>query len=307
MRPWATLLGTLCALGCCGCGIGPGAAPSAIHLLVTREFGSARVSGPAAPKLAGQETVMSLLMRNYRVSTRFGGGFVQSIDGLSGGQQAGEPVDWFFYVNGVEAQKGAADTDVHAGDHVWWDRHDWSQTEDVPAVVGSFPEPFLNGLEGKRYPVRIECEHVSSAACTTINRRLTALGVPAAIAAPGAPGGTDTISVLVGAWPNIEGYPPARGLAEGPRQDGVYATFAAHGHTLTVLDQNGKPVRTLAGSAGLIAATRQGEEAPAWIITGTDEAGLDLAAHAFDAATLGGHFAVALTPSGAIPLPQVGA
>ena len=115
---------------------------------------------------------MSLLMRNEPVATRFGGGFVQSIDGLSGGQEGARPVDWFYYVNGIEAGRGAADTNVHAGDHIWWDRHDWSQTEHVPAVVGSFPEPFLNGVEGKRLPVRVECSTVPAPACHTVAARL---------------------------------------------------------------------------------------------------------------------------------------
>jgi hypothetical protein len=97
-------------------------------------------------------------MRNAHVSSRYAGGFVESVNGLAGGSEHGAPVDWFYFVNGVQAPKGAAATTVHPGDHVWWDLHDWSQTEQVPAVVGSFPEPFLNGLEGKRLPVRIECE-----------------------------------------------------------------------------------------------------------------------------------------------------
>ena len=89
---------------------------------------------------------MSLLIRNARVVTRYSGGFVQSIDGVSGGRERGRPVDWFYYVNGSEAPLGAAATVVHPGDHIWWDRHDWSQTDHVPAVVGSFPEPFVNGI-----------------------------------------------------------------------------------------------------------------------------------------------------------------
>ncbi len=149
------LLGCLLALS--GCGLGAGPAPRAVSLLVTTGFGDRVLHEAGHPRTAGQETVMSLLLRNYAVSTRFGGGFVQAIDGLSGGQQGGAPIDWFYYVNGVQAAKGAAATNVHPGDHIWWDLHDWSQTEDVPAVVGSFPEPFLNGLDGKRLPVRVEC------------------------------------------------------------------------------------------------------------------------------------------------------
>ena len=117
---------------------------------------------------------MSLLMRNAAVNTRYSGGFVEGIDGLAGGQEAGHPVDWFYYVNGVEAPKGAAATNVHAGDHIWWDRHDWSQTDSVPAVVGSFPEPFLNGIEGRRLPVRIECAVLLSWAGSLVVQMLSA-------------------------------------------------------------------------------------------------------------------------------------
>ena len=125
---------------------------------------------------------MSLLERNYTVVTSDGGGFVESVDGVSGGQEAGQPVDWFYFVNGVEATKGADATNVRSGDRIWWDRHDWSQTETVPAVVGSFPEPFLNGIEGKRLPVRVECASVAGYACRTVAARLRALDVPPAIA-----------------------------------------------------------------------------------------------------------------------------
>lgn len=84
-----------------GCGLGAGPAPTAVQLLVTRDFGGHVLHQTGAPKVSGQETVMSLLMRNYQVGTRYSGGFVQSIDGLSGGQEASRPVDWFYYVNGV--------------------------------------------------------------------------------------------------------------------------------------------------------------------------------------------------------------
>ncbi len=248
---------------------------------------------------------MSLLMRNDAVSTRFGGGFVQSIQGLSGGRQAGEPVDWFYYVNGVEATKGAAATNVDPGDHIWWDRHDWSQTEDVPAVVGSFPEPFLNGLEGKRLPVRIECAAVSGFACRTVTARLRALGVPAAIAAIGSSGEPETLRLMVGPWTSVGGDLTVHTIESGPRASGVYARFSADGRTLTLLDQNGRPVRTLRAGAGLVAATRNGESAPVWVVAGTDGAGVDLAARAFRQTILQDHFAVAALSTGSVAVPEV--
>jgi hypothetical protein len=298
---------TSSALLLAGCGIGAGKAPSAVHLLVTRDFGASVVRESGAPNVSGQETVMSLLQRNVKVSTRYGGGFVQSIDGLAGGQQAGQPVDWFYYVNGIEASKGAASTNVNPGDAIWWDRHDWSQTEDVPAVVGSFPQPFLNGIAGKRLPVRVECSNAEGAACHTVTSRLRAAGVPAAVAAlGGGAGAAETLRVAVAPWRAIAGEEGPHELAEGPRVSGVYARFAANGKTLALLDEAGVARQQSGAGTGLIAATRIREEAPVWVVTGTDEAGVARAARAFNTATLRDHFAVAVEPSGVLALPRPG-
>jgi Domain of unknown function (DUF4430) len=293
-------------LALAGCGLGAGPAPTAVQLVVTSEFGT-RVLRPAgALKVSGQETVMSLLMRNYAVATRFGGGFVQSVDGLSGGRQAGQPVDWFYFVNGVQAPRGAAATNVNPGDHIWWDRHDWSQTEQVPAVVGSFPEPFLNGIEGERLPVRVECASVSGYACRTVTQRLRAAKVAAAVAAIGSGGAPQTLRVMVGPWARLDGDLDAAAIERGPRASGVYARFSSSGTALTLLDQDGRAARTLLAGAGLIAATRQGEDAPVWVVTGTDGAGAEAAARAFDEPTLRDRFAVALAAGEALALPAVG-
>jgi hypothetical protein len=305
-RPWAVAV-ALGVLALSGCGLGAGPAPSAVHLTVTRDFGASIVRSYGTPRVRGQETVMSLLLRNATVSTRYGGGFVQSIDGLSGGQEGGQPIDWFYYVNGVEASEGAATTNVHPGDHIWWDRHDWSQTNDVPAVVGSFPEPFLKGVKGKRLPVRVECADVAGYACRTVTARLRALGVPAAIAAIGSGGEPQTLRVEVAPWSELKGDPAVRGIERGPRASGVYARFSGGGGTLTLLDRDGRTARTLAAGAGLIAATRNGEDVPVWVVTGTDAAGVEHAARAFEEGMLDNRFAVAVTGLGAgLPVPGVG-
>ena len=286
-----------------GCGLGAGSAPTSVQLLVTRDFGARVLRTIKDPKLAGQETVMRLLMRNARVQTRYSGGFVESIDGLSGGLEAGRSVDWFYYVNGVEATRGAAATNVHPGDRIWWDRHDWSATDSVPAVVGSFPEPFLNGLEGKRVPVRVECEAPAELACRTVVEQLGSDHVPAAVAAPQSNAGPGSLRILVGQWRRVLGDPVAALIDRGPRASGVYATFAPGGGSLTALDQDGAPVRTLGAGTGLVAATRSGEDPPVWVVTGTDGTGVDLAAHTFAASALAGRFAVAVNSEGVLPLP----
>jgi hypothetical protein len=297
----------LAALALAGCGLGAGPTPSGVSLLVTSGFGQ-RVLRPTGPlQVKGQETAMSLLTRNYTVSTSDGGGFVQSVDGLSGGQEAGQPVDWFYYVNGVEATTGADATNVRSGDRVWWDRHDWSQTEGVPAVVGSFPEPFLNGVEGRRLPVRVQCASLAGHACRTVLARLHAVGVTGTVGAlePAAPASERRVlSVLVAPWSEIERVLGAQGLQNGPRASGVYARFSPSGQTLTLLEESGGAAQILRAGAGLIAATRRDEDAPVWLVTGTDAQGVERAARAFDRSTLEHRFAVALGPDGAIALPD---
>jgi Domain of unknown function (DUF4430) len=287
-----------------GCGLGAGSTPKSVSLTVTRDFGAHTVHESKAPEVKGQETVMSLLTRNASVSTRYGGGFVQSIDGLSGGDAHGEPVDWFYYVNGVQAPQGAAATNVSPGDHIWWDLHDWSQTENVPAVVGSFPEPFVNGVGGKRWPVRVECAEISSEPCQTVGRRLRALGVLAPFAGIGPGAEPETLRVLVGGWRSVSGQVGVRAIESGPRASGVYARLSAGEMKLTLLDESGSVVRTLGAGAGLIAAVRPREEAPVWVITGTSDAGVTRAARAFDQADLHDRFALAIAPDGArLPVP----
>jgi|HubBroStandDraft_6_1064221.scaffolds.fasta_scaffold131929_4 hypothetical protein len=307
MRPAAAALASvLGVVALTGCGLGAGPTPSAVKLVVTRDFGAHMLPADGPLKVNGQVTVMSLLARNYRVSTREAGAFVNSIDGLAGGEQAGAPVDWFYYVNGVEATNGAAATNVRSGDRIWWDRHDWSQAEGVPAVVGSFPEPFRNGIEGKRLPVRVECASPARSACEAVAARLHALQVPVAVVAISTSGMPKSLRVLVAPWARIASEPGAQSLERGPRASGVYARFSANGQTLTLLGQNGQSVKVLRSGAGLIAATRHGEEPPVWLVTGTDEQGVQLAARAFDERTLQNRFAVALGRDGAIALPDEG-
>jgi Domain of unknown function (DUF4430) len=291
------------ALALVGCGLGAGRAPGGVQLLVTAGFGARVLGSWSSPSVRGEESVMSVLRRNARVDTRYGGGFVQSIDGLSGGHESGAPVDWFYYVNGVEAAEGAAATKARDGDHIWWDRHDWSQTDHIPAVVGSFPEPFLHGISGKRLPVRVQCASVHAPACQTVLARLREAGVPVGVAALGGGGGPHTLAVVVAPWSAIAGDPTVSAIARGPAASGVYARFSADGAALTPLDASGSPAGARVAGSGLVAATRSGEDAPTWVVTGTDAAGVALAARAFDAASLDGHFALALTPAGALPLP----
>ena len=97
------------ALAAAGCGLGPGAGVGTVDLTVTREFGAVKMS-EASGEANESDTVMRFLEGEDEIETRYGGGYVKSIDGFSEGERGGHPYDWFFYVNGNESPIGAATT-----------------------------------------------------------------------------------------------------------------------------------------------------------------------------------------------------
>jgi Domain of unknown function (DUF4430) len=288
----------------CACGAGPGASPAGTRLTLTQDFGARAQREVVAPKVSGQETVMRLLQRNAKVTTRFGGNFVQSIDGVAGGRRAGRPLDWFYYVNGVEASEGAAAVRLHPGDRVWWDRHDWGAAMRVPAVVGSFPEPFVHGIGGKRLPVRVECADPAATACDQVADRLTAFDVPVAKGGLRTAQTEQTLRVLVGPWPAARDDLALRQVEGGPARSGVYARPSADGRRIEALDPRARRTRVLGPGTGLIVAARAADAPPVWAVTGTDAAGVAAAARAFTERALARRFAVAVVRGRPVALPE---
>ena len=287
----------LAALAAAGCGLGPGPeSEGEATLTVTRDYGSVVLREATVSDPSESETVIRLLDRETDLTTRYGGGFVQSIDGLAGGLEDGRSVDWFFYVNGIESEVGSAEVAVRGGDRVWWDHRDWTDAMRVPAVVGSWPEPFLQAAAGEdAEPVALECRD-ASAPCDEVADALEAAG-----AETGSETG-DSPRALVGTWSRIGDDEVARLLAEGPGVSGVFARFSAGGRRLVTLDERADPVSAMGAGAGLVAALRDGEGPPTWLITGTDEAGVERAAEALDPAALANRYAVAVG-DGAEPEP----
>ena len=269
----------LCALAAAGCGVGPGESAGEAELTVTRDYG-AELMLRETVELGESDTVLRVLDRSAEVETRFGGGFVQSIDGFAGQQSGGRRSDWFFYVNGVEASIGSAEYELADGDRVWWDHRDWSTAMRVPAVIGSWPQPFLGGHGGEHWSARVDCAG-AEAACAEVDSRLAERG--ADTSAEGPEGADGEIRVLVGPWEAISGDEAASLLAGGPQRSGVFATFAGAEPSvgLTLLDQRGRVAETLGRAAGLIAALRPDQGPPTWVVTGTDPAGVAAAVELF--------------------------
>jgi hypothetical protein len=302
-RLLACLLTATLALVAGGCGFGPGEAkkgPAQLH--VTRDFGRTDMHVDAGKDAVREsDTVMRFLQSAAKVTTRYGGGFVQSIDGLAGNQTAER--DWFYYVNGSEASVGAADYKLSPGDAVQWDYHDWHATQHIPAIVGAYPEPFVHGIQGRRLPTRLECEDDSSSACKAVSDALGKEGVTVADSAIGSPASDKALRVVVAKFSVAKQLGAARALTLGPATSGVYARFDKDGRTLTLLDSAGHATRVASPGTGLIAATQQPTQPITWLVTGVDAAGVERAAHALDAMSLRNAFAVAVTPTAVLKVP----
>jgi len=116
MRRFVTLCHLALVLALAGCGAsGSGTAT----LKVTRDRGHHVLLVARVP--AGL-TAIQALERKAKVQTSYGGRFVVAINGLASAPHH----DWFYWVNGVLADRSAAEVRLHAGDVEWWDYRAWS-------------------------------------------------------------------------------------------------------------------------------------------------------------------------------------
>jgi hypothetical protein len=291
-----------CLLAASGCGLVHNNGTNAATITITQDFGARRVAEIHQAQVSGTEALISLLRQRFP-DVQTSGNTVTSIDGVS----AKPGTSWFLFINGSASGIGTPKlrTIVRPGDRIWWDLHNDTATRNVPVVVGSFPEPFVHGLGGKRLPVTLECAPDVTAACDRVAVALAAVGVPAARQLLGTGSGTSTLGIVVATWKELKGEIAALLIAHGPSTGGVYARFAGSGgSTLELLDANGQVVRRLGAGAGLVAATGNPKTVPAWFVTGTDPAGVAAAASALTPARLGYHLAVAVQGTQYLPVPQ---
>src|SRR4051812_13961873 len=282
-----------------GCGKSDVPTGGPVTVTVSQDFGSARLAPDKETTAAKHETVMGLLEKNFEVGAS--GGSVQEIGGVSGGRGGGKPGGWFYYVNGVAGEQGAAQRKLYPGDRIWWDRHARVR---VPAVVGAFPEPFKSGLDGKKLPIRLVCLAASEdRSCDEVEARLKTAGIGGLARSnlESSPG--QVVRILVGKWSDVRKDIAARTLEQGPAVSGVFARPDAAGTKIELLDAAGDVGRTLGPASGLVAATRYKDDRPTWMITGTDDVGVAAAAAAISEEMLANRFALAIEGGRGVALP----
>jgi hypothetical protein len=151
---------------------------STVRVIATENFGQGLMFDVTLEVLPGT-SAMAALMKVAEVETAYGGGFVNSINGVRSTFTGKENIkaDWFIYVNGIQSNIGALDYELHDGDIQHWDFHDWSFRQFVPAIIGDFPEPFLHGYGGAVHPTVIACQDGWEDYAEQIANRLSQLGV----------------------------------------------------------------------------------------------------------------------------------
>jgi hypothetical protein len=138
-------------LALAGCGAsGDDGARGTARLWVTRDRGAVLLVDTSVP--AGQ-TLLRALRSRADVETRYGGRFVQAIEGVEG--SLGRQRDWFWFVNGLAGDRSAAEYRLRPGDVAWWDYRGWRDDAALEVVAGAFPEPFLHGYDGETRPTAI--------------------------------------------------------------------------------------------------------------------------------------------------------
>ncbi len=280
-----------------------------VKLLVTRNFGSQAI----LQEMVGIEknwTVMDILKNKMTVETRYGGGFIDSINGIKGssGGLSGEMQDWFYYVNGICPNVGGADYLISSGEVIWWDYHAWKAGPANAAVVGCYPEPFLHGYEGEIKSTTIMCPSDDLEAGYRLEQALKAKGVGSVKVMQidegllaNRPGPT----IVVGEWEELNRSPFLQDFNQAYKRNGAGVHF--NESKLELIDIQGQVKRSIDESAGVIAAAGSGlgDSCPLWLVSGTDLSGfqwaLDILLNTPE--KIAGKYNVAITAGEMISLP----
>lgn len=306
----------LIAVAVAGCGVGEGeTGEGSASLRVTRDHGSELMLEATTTDPSESETVARFLDREAEIETSYGGNFVDSIDGVAGGVEGGRSLDWYFYVNGIWSPVGAAEARVHPGDRIWWDYRDWTSAYRVPAVVGSYPEPFRSGFDGERWPTEIVClpSGEAAGACDEVESRLADAGVDPTVLEDLEVSDPDaSIRVLVGTWDDVRADETARMMEAGPQVSGVFAVPTKCGkasYALEAMAADGTPANG-SSDAAWIATLQQDSERPTWVVSASSTERLGDAAAMLSEQTLRDRYAVAsfdgADPVGLPPADYVG-
>ncbi|WP_125153177.1 DUF4430 domain-containing protein [Clostridium rectalis] len=251
--------------------------PYHVDLVVSKDFGHNKMFSKNVG-LVKDEVGMEVLFRNLNIQTAYGGGFVNSINGLeskytffSGADRKKE--DWFYWVNGILAPVGVAEYRPSDGDVIWWDYHEWNTTMFIPAIIGSYPEPFKHGFWGKNPGTVVMYTDEFKNDAKILKHSLIKNGVKSVDVVKYNPDNIEKpekYHILLGKWEDLsQNSKRLKDMNWKNKLEGVYVQFKDG--KLNALDNAGKIIKSY-NNAGAIYATSagMGSTVPVWLVTGTD-------------------------------------
>lgn len=251
-----------------------GYSEASIRLVVSCDYGQETVFDSRVKALANS-SVMDVTSRHLEVEQAYGGGFVNSINGIASGytgQSGGarKKKDWFLFINGVLSGTGADEIKVQDGDTIWWDYHNWGTSAFTPAILGAYPQPFSR-----------QALVLFSPSCSTqahaIKAKLTGHTEIAELS------GGEVINrkqptILVGLLEEINDYAEVMSFFQQPSKTGLFFQIDS-GEMLALnrdLQATGKRVSN--GGAGIgITGSGMGDHNPLLFVIGADLPGLEKA------------------------------
>jgi hypothetical protein len=250
-------------------------------VVVTRDFGKELILEEEV-ELEPGTNAMAALQAVADVETKYGGGFVQAINGISSEYEGGSQRDWFYYINGIALNLGAQDYTLQDGDVEHWDFRHWSYLQFVPAIIGDFPQPFLSKLK----PTAVVYEEFFSKEAQGLAEKLGDWGVAEVITISDEQLSEETkeasnLVIIAGLENELISE-----LNEVHKKLGFFAILQQD--KIIVLDGGGNLAGEFNAGYGLIQATQNpwhpkgvgSGESVVFMITGTDTEGVKSAANA---------------------------
>jgi hypothetical protein len=281
---------------------------ASVTVAVTRDFGQELILAEELIIEDGTDA-MEALQAVAEVETKYGGGFVEAINGLS--SEEAKRLDWLYYINGISLSLGAKDYRLRDGDVEQWDLRDWGYLQFVPAIIGAFPQPFLNGIRGEVRPTAVVYDAPFAEEAGALAAKLEERGV-AEVRLESAETLADGVKeqnnlIILGGADNGLIFE----LNELPKKMGFFAYF--EGGKIMVLNEKGEPAGEYGVGWGLIQATQNpwspggigSGEGCVFIVSGADESGVRSAAKVLidNSDRLGYAYAVLVNNSQIVKIP----
>lgn len=247
------------------------------ELLVTKGF-SQELSA-VKHKWNDSNTLLSQMRGLIEFSTGLGGSFVTQISGEP--RDADSDSYWFLYRNGILSQTGAGDLVPRARDRIWWSYHSWNSSRFIPAVIGSWPEPFVSGIRSDSASYGI----VTSSSFIGFSRDLSQMLVREGASKPTLQEISSLdevpehgISLWIGLWPDLKNINHLAALYSNGDKTGCFVQLDKEG-SVGLLNYNGQLVKEIVDAGLIISLSSNMGQRIDWVISGTSEDALLRAAN----------------------------